>query len=949
MRAQTLTQNMALAVDQSLSNSISKIDLALRAVADELERELANGRLDKPAVDAILERYQQRLPEVEAIRIANAEGLVVFGKGLDPAARASWADREYFTYLRDHPEGGLQISKPRVGRVAKKYIVGFARRYNFPDGRFAGVISAPVAVDYFSVLLSQFNVGKKGIIVLRDNDLGLITRHPAIPLHPAGAVGNTAVSKELRAIVDSEVSAATYHTLAGADQMERTNSLRRIASAPMIVVAGMASDEYLAGWHTELYKTLAVLAGFIVFTLAAAGFVLHLLRRIVAEGQRNELYLHHASDGTHILDDQGNVVQASDRFCAMLGYGRDEIIGMNVSRWDRGWSADALIGKVLPDLLGTQTATTLETRHCSKDGGIIDVEVSVVGVEMEGRRYLFCASRDISERKRQQQILQESEARLRQSEERYRLLLQHSPIGILHYGLDLVVTYANGRFEEIMKLPAGRGLGIDCKTLQDQSVVPALREAIQGRHGKYEGPYTTTHGGVVLWISMACAPLMDQDGAILGGIAIIEDITERELAHQKLVESEARLQAIIDNEPECVKTVAANGELLQMNRAGLDMLEARSIDDVNATGLYNFIAPEHRAAFVESVQHVFEGKTGVLQFMVDGKLGTRRWLDAHSTPLRDKDGKIIALLAVTRDITRQKQAESQLRLAARVFSHAHEGLMIFDAQRIVIDVNPMFSTISGYERNDVVGRPLRFNGNEEDSGFMGALWQAVELHGYWKGEVINRRKDGGTYTELLSVSEVRDENGYLTNYIGAFSDISALKEQQAQLEHLAHHDALTHLPNRALLSDRMGQALAQARRAGTLVAVGYLDLDGFKAINDELGHDAGDTLLIEVARRLRDAVRSGDTVARLGGDEFVLLLVGISSIEECELAATRVLRTLAAAFQLKGLERQISGSLGLTLFPRDDADPDTLLRHADQAMYLAKQGGKNRYQFAPTI
>jgi len=1114
LRAQTLTQNMALAVDQSLSNSISKIDLALRAVADELEHELAAGHLDKRSVDAMLEKYQLRLPEVEAFRIANAEGLVVAGKGLDPAARASWADREYFTFLRDHPDGGLQVSKPRVGRVAKKYIIGFARRYNFPDGRFAGVISAPVAVDYFSVLLSQFNVGAKGVVALRDSDLGLITRYPLIPKGPASTVGNTTVSKELRDAVANGLAAATYHTPAGADGIERTNSFRRISQAPMIVVAGVASEEYLASWTTEVYKTLAVVAGFIAVTLLAAGFVLHLLKRILAESQRNELYLHHASDGIHILDDQGNVVQASDRFCAMLGYERKEIIGMSVARWDTRWPAETLLSEILPTLLRQETASTFETRHTTKAGEILDVEVSVVGITMDRRRYLFAASRDIGERRRQQQVLQDSELRLRESEARYRLLLQHSPIGILHYGPDLVITYANERFEDIVKVPRGHALGLDCKALHDQSVVPALTLAIQGQHGRYEGPYTTTFGNVGLWISMACAPLVDTAGAILGGIAIIEDITERkqieeverrqresladlndiaalshlpladqlhqalaigakhfglefgiinrrqddgeqilaqvsppdapadetlpaiagaccpipmterkvvaidamgrsphadhpchrqcgmeayigapvfvgaeaygtvnfssphpyprpfdagdrefagllarwvgstierEQARQKLVESEARLQAIIESEPECVKTVAADGELLQMNRAGLDMLEARNVADVNAAGLYSFIAPEHRLAFMDSVRRVFEGESGVLQFMVDGKLGTRRWLDTHSTPLRDGDGKIIALLAVTRDITKQKQSESQLRLAASVFSHAHEGLMIFDAQRTIVDVNPMFTAITGYGRDEVIGLPLRFPGSDAQSGVSRALWQSVDTQGYWKGEVSNRRKDGAAYTELLSISEVRDENGYLTNYIGAFSDISALKEQQAQLEHLAHYDALTHLPNRTLLSDRMTQALAQARRAGSLVAVGYLDLDGFKAINDELGHDAGDTLLIEVAHRLREALRSGDTVARLGGDEFVLLLVGIGSIEECELAATRVLRSLAAPFRLKEQERRISGSLGITLFPKDDADPDTLLRHADQAMYLAKQSGKNRYHFAPRV
>lgn len=185
-RAETLTQNIASALDMNVSNSIEKIDLALRTVVDELERQLAGKGIDAGQMNAFLARHEERLPEVEAFRIADANGLVILGKGVDQRNRASWADREYFTFLKDHPEGGLQISKPRMGRVAKQYIVGFARRYNHPDGSFAGVVSAPIALSHFSSLLSQYDLGPRGTLILRDSDLGLITRHPPIPDQPAG-------------------------------------------------------------------------------------------------------------------------------------------------------------------------------------------------------------------------------------------------------------------------------------------------------------------------------------------------------------------------------------------------------------------------------------------------------------------------------------------------------------------------------------------------------------------------------------------------------------------------------------------------------------------------------------------------------------------------------------------------------------------------------------------
>jgi len=176
-------------------------------------------------------------------------------------------------------------------------------------------------------------------------------------------------------------------------------------------------------------------------------------------------------------------------------------------------------------------------------------------------------------------------------------------------------------------------------------------------------------------------------------------------------------------------------------------------------------------------------------------------------------------------------------------------------------------------------------------------------------------------------------------------DISALKSHERQLEHIAHHDALTGLPNRVLLADRMYQGIAQTRRANCLMAVGYLDLDGFKPVNDSFGHEVGDRVLIEIARRMQQALRAGDTVARLGGDEFAFLLLGVKTVEECENTLKRLLAAIAQSSDMDGHRIALSASVGVTLFPFDDADPDTLLRHADQAMYLAKQGGKNRYQF----
>lgn len=284
-RAELLTQNIAGALEQNVAGSIEKLDLAMRTVADELERQLADQGIDEPGMSAFLARHLSRLPEVEAIRVADASGLVILGKGVVKAERTSWADRDYFVYLRDHPEGGLQISKPRVGRVAKQFIIGFARRYNYPDGRFAGVVSAPIAVEHFSRLLSRFALGPQGAINLRDADLGLIARFPAIADRPVGQIGNNTVSADLRRLFDSGVASATYRTAASADGYQRTATFRRLVSAPMVVLVGLATDSYLANWRTQVYETLAMAGAFLLISVGLGWFLLRLQARAAQAGQ----------------------------------------------------------------------------------------------------------------------------------------------------------------------------------------------------------------------------------------------------------------------------------------------------------------------------------------------------------------------------------------------------------------------------------------------------------------------------------------------------------------------------------------------------------------------------------------------------------------------------------------------------------------------------------------
>jgi diguanylate cyclase (GGDEF)-like protein/PAS domain S-box-containing protein len=323
--------------------------------------------------------------------------------------------------------------------------------------------------------------------------------------------------------------------------------------------------------------------------------------------------------------------------------------------------------------------------------------------------------------------------------------------------------------------------------------------------------------------------------------------------------------------------------------------------------------------------------------------GSERPVADSAAPIRHVDGRVTGAVLVFRDQSADRRALDRLALAASVSDHALNGVIITDADQRIVEVNPAFSRITGYSRDEALGQtPRLLASGRQDASFYQAMWAEIEMSGHWRGEIWNRHKDGRVYPEDLTVVQVRDEDGSPLRYIGIFTDISQVKAQEAQLRHLAHYDQLTGLPNRALLADRMGVALAQSERSGERLAVCYLDLDHFKPINDRFGHAAGDRLLQEVARRLREALRGGDTVARLGGDEFVLLLVGMADVAHCQASLDRVLHCVTQPIAVEGSMVAVTASIGATIFPDDQVDADTLLRHADQSLYAAKDAGRNR-------
>jgi diguanylate cyclase (GGDEF)-like protein/PAS domain S-box-containing protein len=301
-------------------------------------------------------------------------------------------------------------------------------------------------------------------------------------------------------------------------------------------------------------------------------------------------------------------------------------------------------------------------------------------------------------------------------------------------------------------------------------------------------------------------------------------------------------------------------------------------------------------------------------------------------------------MSIATILQERRSAERQLHLSASVFTHAREGIIITDPTGTILDVNDTFTLITGYGHDEVIGKnPRILSSGRQPPAFYKTMWQLLQDQGHWSGEIWNRRKTGEVYAELLTISAVHDSRGRLQNYVALFTDITPMKERQHQLEHVAYFDALTGLPNRILLADRLQQAIIRSQRRNTTVAIAFIDLDGFKGVNDQYGHDVGDALLIQLSSHMREALRDGDTLARIGGDEFIAVLVDMEFPNDWEPVVNRLLLSAANLLRVRDKEVRVSASIGITLYPQDPVEVDQLLRHADHAMYQAKQSGKNCY------
>ena len=297
-------------------------------------------------------------------------------------------------------------------------------------------------------------------------------------------------------------------------------------------------------------------------------------------------------------------------------------------------------------------------------------------------------------------------------------------------------------------------------------------------------------------------------------------------------------------------------------------------------------------------------------------------------------------------VEKLEHANERLQLFVKMFDNSCEAIFITDAQQRIIAVNPACHTITGYTEEEFIGNnPHILSSGRQDAKFYRTMWKSIKETGVWQGEIWNRRKSGEIFPEWLSIGTVKNSHNEIINYIAVFSDITKRKEDEAHIEHLAHYDSLTHLPNRALFADRLKHALVTGTRNKTKTALLFLDLDKFKYVNDTMGHVAGDMLLQSVADRLRSCRRESDTICRQGGDEFMILLPEVGGAEDAETVARKIISAMEVPHLIGEKELVITFSIGISICPDDATDDEMMIRHADDAMYLAKESGRNNYKF----
>jgi len=655
-----------------------------------------------------------------------------------------------------------------------------------------------------------------------------------------------------------------------------------------------------------------------------------------------EYALDHVEEAAYLIDEKAHFQYVNQGAIRHLGYTRDELLNMGVAdidpvfptqAWPQHWHE-----------LQQKRSMTFESVHQRKDGTTYANEINANYLSFEEHSYNLAFVRDITQRNQLQEELQMERLQLKEAQ-------RIAQLGSWEWRVESDELKWS---EQLFRI-----LGLEPDVVQpsydyylqqihpdDRDYFKSWTQKVLAEESSYEIEYRiVTAFDEEKIIRERGEAKSDDAGQVISLTGTVQNITEMKRAENQLRSNEQKYRSLVETTSEGFWMIDLTLMTLDVNQSLCNMLNYHK-EEMLGRSVFDFVDADNRKVFEHQTSQIATTPHRRYEISLNRCGGGLVPTIFEATTLKDLSGNPIGAFAFVTDISQRKAMEDDLQLAASVFSHASEGIIITDPNARILDVNDSFVRITGYQRDETLGKnPHILQSGRHDSSFYRQMWQDLTQKGHWFGEIWNRHKNGEVFAEMLRINAVKNKNGKTLHYVALFTDITNQKEQQKQLEHIAHFDALTNLPNRVLLADRLAQAMAQVRRRDNQLAVAYLDLDGFKEINDEYGHDVGDDLLINIAARLHEVLREEDTVARLGGDEFVAVLVNLSTQKDCVPLLERLLSAAATPIHVGDKVLQISGSLGVTFYPQAELiDSDQLLRQADYAMYEAKQAGKNRYK-----
>lgn len=514
-----------------------------------------------------------------------------------------------------------------------------------------------------------------------------------------------------------------------------------------------------------------------------------------------------------------------------------------------------------------------------------------------------------------------------------------------------LITFANQSWLRALGYSEQDLIGKPFTTVLSPNNPPGLAEEINAKTyaGGWRGECLHLRkDGTDMPVFLSTGLLHDHAGQTTGVFGLAQDISEHKKAESELLLKNALLEAQAETTIDGILAVDESLKIILYNQQFVSMwnLPPSALHQADDTEMLAHILKQVKDpdSFLEHVRYIrkhnYEKSKGEI-LLADGRV-----IERYSSPLVDPKGCYHGRIWYLRDITSRVRSEERLLLWSRVLDQSAEGIFICDPREQILLVNTAFEKLTGYSATDAMGKtPRILKSGQQSKAFYAEMWKSISDTGTWSGEIWNRRKNGELFVEWLSISAVCDKKGPVTHYVGIFSDITVRKQAEERVVHLAHHDALTDLPNRVLLMDRLGQLTKSAQRRKTKIAAVFIDLDRFKEVNDSLGHDAGDALLQIVAKRISNSVRQEDTVARIGGDEFVVIFQGLQQIKDAAGLTQRMLACVVEPVLLRGLEITVTASMGISLFPDDASTAEDMIRNADAAMYQAKGAGRNSYQF----